>query len=642
MAGDMIPFIKDINNDNIQYYAGNQLDKSRWSNPGDAQDQRFSSMVKVREGDSLFIRATYDDTIFIYSYYIPAPPQQLRFHIRPFKGTDTNYLNQLVAYRGASVQELYIGMTGDFINMYYMGPAEHWSAPELKQLMPLRCMIDTGNTYSADNIAYDTAYAPGIAAIPAATDSIGIATSWKQAQQQAQKEGKLLLLYYEPAGRDKNAIAAREVLRSAANSAYHYTDSFNRHFVLYLASDSERYLFRPYDITQFPAGIIMDNKKQAIVIANHTSLQELSNELWGYYADEYYPMLSSFNRIAPLGPAALQSLSAQELMNYIFYCKVSGEQKMICARNCVRKGYFNCPDLEKQRAVWQLLENKHRIYERADDHTTEFLLNILTDSLLLRSNVDSTNWAMSPAFHYFIRFYQQLRASEPEAHPSFYVCLATTLRRALFAGTDDAAKRKELYDGTLQLIDAAPVMTAIEYPILLHYLHKWGDKEGMAAEMQQIAERYCSQFEQQDAQLVIRSLLVPYYTTEGDDFNTELQRAATFIAGKNCMDTDPEICYTEIAATTLNNTAWYYYTHQLHARTALPWIDAALQLQPQNPFYIDTRAHLLYRSGNTAAGIQEQQRAINAAQDKLNPVYTNNQELETMQSELLKMKTGQL
>jgi len=67
-----------------------------------------------------------------------------------------------------------------------------------------------------------------------------------------------------------------------------------------------------------------------------------------------------------------------------------------------------------------------------------------------------------------------------------------------------------------------------------------------------------------------------------------------------------------------------------------------LQLQPQNPYYIDAKAHLLYRSCNIQEAIREQQHAIDAANDKQNPVFISKAQLETMQSELANMEAGKL
>ena len=63
-----------------------------------------------------------------------------------------------------------------------------------------------------------------------------------------------------------------------------------------------------------------------------------------------------------------------------------------------------------------------------------------------------------------------------------------------------------------------------------------------------------------------------------------------------------------------NNIAWkvYQYDHTDKDKLKAPyqWAKAAVQLEPENPFYIDTLAHLVYVLESKEKGIELEEKAV--------------------------------
>jgi hypothetical protein len=609
------------------------------------EDQPFKIAVKVEKGDSLFLRMNTTDGMTIYSYYIQDHPKLFRF-VANGKQTppDTDYLNKLVAYTGESNQELRIGISGHSMqSMFYMGPAERISSPLLSPLHTTKRVVTDTEPTDATN-PEGIPYPPDITAIQPVekSDTIRIARSWKAAREQARKENKMIFLYYEPASCPECSMPAKEIIKMVSDNEYTYAlDSFNQHIVFYQARDTERYLFRAYGITRFPAGIIMNKSLQSLILANKTALSSFTSDCWGSNTTSFYPQLRVLNDLTQLDP---DKATAKELMDLISLCK-DGRGPGVYAVNAASYDDNNrpypCCDSGKLAQAWQLLATKHEIYDRPDAAIADVLMEHLDRDALLESVPGATDqWQPSARFRYFTRFYTALNEQQSmNEYSSLYKGLITLLANGFYYFRDEPAKIKALCAAGSELIAGAPAMAANGYPVLLHYLHWYGDSAPISAELQNMATAYCNQFINTKPQKVIAGLLEKG-NKEDPYFSQGLTAAAAHIGIRSEEQETPQQTYTTIAATTLNSMAWHYYTHNLDAAIALPWINAALQLDPRNAYYIDTKAHLLYRTGKTQEAIKEQQHAIDAALDKTNPVFISLQELNKLLDERDKMNAG--
>jgi hypothetical protein len=95
----------------------------------------------------------------------------------------------------------------------------------------------------------------------------------------------------------------------------------------------------------------------------------------------------------------------------------------------------------------------------------------------------------------------------------------------------------------------------------------------------------------------------------------------------------------------LNNSAWYLYGHRADTAAlgqAIRYSIAALRLKPQDPFFLDTYAHVLYKKGYKAAALVQQQKAVTAASALKRDYEMKQEEVDIFIVELQKMKAGHL
>lgn len=79
-----------------------------------------------------------------------------------------------------------------------------------------------------------------------------------------------------------------------------------------------------------------------------------------------------------------------------------------------------------------------------------------------------------------------------------------------------------------------------------------------------------------------------------------------------------------------NNIAWEvvenFKNDASKINKALKWSATSVELEPENPYYLDTYAHLLYFSGNKNKAIEVQRKAVKALQDNRNDFDQGNEE----------------
>ncbi|MNW04266.1 hypothetical protein D3C71_2003320 [compost metagenome] len=98
-------------------------------------------------------------------------------------------------------------------------------------------------------------------------------------------------------------------------------------------------------------------------------------------------------------------------------------------------------------------------------------------------------------------------------------------------------------------------------------------------------------------------------------------------------------------AATLNTAAWSFFENKVNdelLKKALNWSKSSLVLEKNNPYYLDTYAHLLYRLGNKVEALKQQQLAVAKAADKKSGYYIQEDMLSNMKGDLQKMKAGTL
>lgn len=94
-------------------------------------------------------------------------------------------------------------------------------------------------------------------------------------------------------------------------------------------------------------------------------------------------------------------------------------------------------------------------------------------------------------------------------------------------------------------------------------------------------------------------------------------------------------------AETLNSVAWHYYQHVADKdklQLALTWSQSSLALDPENPYFLDTYAHLLYKTGKTKEAVKYQKKAVSQLSSKKLRFEIDETQAETIRTDYDKMK----
>ena len=98
-------------------------------------------------------------------------------------------------------------------------------------------------------------------------------------------------------------------------------------------------------------------------------------------------------------------------------------------------------------------------------------------------------------------------------------------------------------------------------------------------------------------------------------------------------------------AEVLNHVAWHYYQHltdKENLQMALNWSQSSLALDPENPYFLDTYAHLLYKTGKTKEAVKYQKKAVSKLNSKKLLFEIDDAQAETIRADYTKMKNKTL
>ena len=75
---------------------------------------------------------------------------------------------------------------------------------------------------------------------------------------------------------------------------------------------------------------------------------------------------------------------------------------------------------------------------------------------------------------------------------------------------------------------------------------------------------------------------------------------------------------------------------------ALNWSQSSLALDPENPYFLDTYAHLLYKTGKTKEAVKDQKKAVSKLNSKKLLFEIDDAQAETIRADYTKMKNKTL
>lgn len=669
-----------VSSSNVLIYAGNSFDSTQWkslsempitSNSGDEEQ------YTINRADSLYIQINHYDEATRYAYAIPKDASS--FDLKMDENASIyNDLKSLKGFKGSADNEMYLLIrNSSIIAVYYIGAAKEnersVAVNTTQKSTVLKAASEyTFSIYDSSQVAVDTVADAAPYEYTKSGDSVHYYTSWKEATEKAKREGKFLVLYNEPKKCKSCDATFKETLAGVNESSYNnYTDSFNKHFVLYLAKDTVRYLFRQYDITRFPAIVVLNTEMKPLYIANGVDIYTQKNVLFGYYSKDFYNKLITSEQTAKLAAdIEKQNYPRPAIEAYLQLQKKALEMD---------DNYENTPedknsaytffpgmsyDTIRINKYWDVLKTKYHVLDKPDTAIANLLLAYNFNNNTAGMDVitpevhagNDTTWKTSDVFVYLTHFYNELAPQMVTTHekneneytedePSLYEKLSRIIT-AMYGSIDNSPEQlRAALMAHKQFTNASEDLMQMASPLYIKYLLYYTDTLQMQNETDLAAAAFCDQFTVNDPRMTAKNIVNDLLTKSKAATEYAIAQNGRYTIDMNNIPETPAEQYAATVANVLNSCAWGVYTHKrtgLIADKAIKWSVASLAFEPENPYYLDTYAHFLYQSGKKKEGIAKEQEALNSALNKKSKYYVTKEELQTMKDEMQKMKTGKL
>jgi len=608
-------------------------------------------------GDSLYLRLYHGNSAQVVNmaYAIPSLTDSLYIRSKEDQQFYEDW-KSISGRQGETPNEILLKLENKAIlALYYMGELSSAVMAGTPVAPGKDYVYQTAARWYVDTVEGILEHPPVVDAVatPAVDETLPYETNLAAAREKARRENKMLVLYYEPSNCKTCGTPFEDMAKAASEYGYYgeAADTFKRNIVLYKAGKEDRNLFRPYGIKAFPALVVLSSdEKQAAYYTSGSSLSRMSYRFFSVYQvqrfrDEIENQRLS-ERIAK-GPISKvdamayinQSLDGTDVVAVAEPASYDGETEVYPAA-----GY----DEIKEELCWNKLLNDYKILETPDTNVLRFLYR--NGRYLDGKDAQKPE----PALDYAIRFYPQLNgfggfASAYDEPKTLYAWIAEMLAPREY---DSATVKQELsrvIDAQMRFMAASPVAAKWYGPVLMSNMTLADELMLLKPEWEQAAIKYCNQFPagQQALKTTIAQMVMELKTQQPAVFPVALSQAANFSVSPSDQEDidDANLMMELVVANVLNNYAWHCYEYkpqEVKPAQVLQWSETALQLEPRNPYFLDTYAHLLYRNGRKADAVKTQQQAIDAANDKKNRTYMEKEAYDNLKVELKKMKEGKI
>jgi hypothetical protein len=234
---------------------------------------------------------------------------------------------------------------------------------------------------------------------------------------------------------------------------------------------------------------------------------------------------------------------------------------------------------------------------------------------------------------------------------SLYELISKRVNRFInYIETSPAEKQKAL---TFQreLINRLPPLKALEMPLYISNQIAWYDTLHNNDLEQPFVTDYLNEIGgNPDAAIATTDAIMKQLNCDNipEAMNYDYSNYYYFLGGNYRYNTD-ELANTKYGyfkhAEALNHVAWHYYQHVADKdklQQALTWSKSSLVLDPKNPYFLDTYAHLLYRSGKLKEAVKYQKKAVTELDNKKSNYQIDEIQAETIRADYQKMKTKTL
>jgi hypothetical protein len=465
------------------------------------------------------------------------------------------------------------------------------------------------------------------------TSSMATYNSYKDALKAAKNDNKYILLYYEPAN-SKCDYTLNEYKMYLEN--YGKTDGFNHFFVFYQVKENNKDLLKTHNISTRPAIVILNTDEEVIYTASDKCIFSspfttlLYNDIQLFKTGVNLQYIN--NVLAPkMNNAKIDDKKQLEkylqtivdipdtyLNDVSYYFNDTWDDSKSPEWNVD----FNHEDASKYlNRLISGLYNK----EKVTPERISLVKNIL--DLINRKYPIIYNNQLSPAYTYLAKAYENGSHTENNSE----------LFRFIVGGI--LYEEDGIENLCLQIIDAAPSTKELLMPFVVYCLDmNTGEYDDLDKNVVASISDYLDNFIGSNS----KKTTDIYNKLHADQYKELAYVLSLF--GYTCVGEDNEEkevlldSYLDLLGSNLNTIAWLYYEYvgidkpEL-LQKALNWSKTSLSIDPVNPYYLDTYAHLLYQLGRKQEAIEYQEKAV----ENIDQVVTASQK-RTMRNALIRMK----
>lgn len=616
------------------------------SNIAEGQEENENFIYTTEKGDTLYISDYGYYKINVFAYAIPKNANDLI--IRKNDRDASELYGVFRAHKGENNNELLLfideGRRPESVSFFFVDNKVDESLMQPEFSAPAEGFQFISNPRSFAQTLNDNPATIQFVA-PTAVVALDTYDSYKDALKAAKKDGKYLLMYYEPSGKcDYNSFSD---YTSNLND-YDKTQEFNNMFALYQVDEKNKNIFDKYNLSDYPAIVVLNADEEVIYTASNTCLYASIFSIF-YNSTNLFKAgfeMQYLNTILSPKMQSAKSIDKKQLEKYLN--TIADLQKNNIDTDDVAY-YFKSYDSDNDNQKWNVEVNVEetteylnqlisRFYDK--EKTTSEQLALVRNVLAMLDDkypVVAEN-KLSPAYTYLAKAYENNAQLEDRAELFVFI-----VDKALYyrPGEEGGLEGKELY---LQIIDAAPSAKGLLMPLVIYYFNR--DPEVEYDELDKnalhVATAYLDNFTGDD----LKNAIADYNKLYGGQYK-ELAYILTLFryADVDADDTEKEVLlnpYLNLLGSNFNTMAWFFYEYvgldkSELLQKALAWSDESLKIEPTSPYYLDTYAHLLYRLGRKQEAVTYQQKAIENI-DQLDSASQKN----TMRNALILMKNDTL
>jgi hypothetical protein len=517
------------------------------------------------------------------------------------------------------------------LSVFYVGDTDNNPAiPDNPEELPGYNFLDYAQTYSIKSTEDDD---PNIYPTASEADTVHIYTSYKEALKATSENQKFLIVYKEDSENQKDCMSIDQLRKKI--SYYDNANTFNEKFILYSVSKKDAGIFDKYKITEYPATVILSSDEKMIYSSSGKCINDLFADNLVSQPIGVYDLLSRQYLTTVLLPEIKSAKKPSKDLLLKYLTGLSSSEDSYAMSNVLydldesEKSTWNTDiSLNESVGYFEMLITDYLKKEKPNTRNIELIMKNINffNYNRLSDNDDSSYYypiikgnQLSPAFDYLLSAYEKYPEKNPEAKGDLF----NFINMHAYQNIVYHDQNSDLIFSSM--IKAAPSISNLEIPFASAVGINVSSDPTTKSKMSELTDSFLSGFvgadnlsrkidttfdklyENQSPELffVLQTCgYLEYSVTE------EHEDAPESLSDKNTL----KDAYRRMIAGCLNTNAWntYLYTpgsDNTQLNKALAWSEASLLLQPDNAYYLDTKARLLFRLGRKQEAVSFQEKA---------------------------------